>query len=269
MRTTAHSRSCANARDRIHAPPPPPDPPVVLLSLVALSLLQAVVWFFLSQPSSFICSAVVAYVRSKPDGEANVLRNVRAENKRSGFPPPADEEEAIGAHAFMYVAFVHHVLGSALLVLSYAWADEWLFRLGLSFEIGEGVQHLLQMAHAVIAPPGTKPISKMAKVIWIILIFHHSLGLLAGSVAYLYLASNPEVQILCALLLGAAVPAFVNLPLFPRGCLNSGSNARINSYLQVGSLAFMAYTRFVFFFPVCLRIAPVVFAPPSRRFRAC
>jgi len=79
-------------------------------------------------------------------------------------------------------------------------------------------------------------------------------------VAYLYLASNPEVQMLCALLLGAAVPGFANLPLFPLGDIyGTGGAAKANLVLASGGLVFMLYTRVIYFFPVCRRLVPMVF----------
>ena len=80
----------------------------------------------------------------------------------------------------------------------------------------------------------------MPKQIWPFIIMHHSLGLLSGSVAYVYLAGNSDVQILCAMLLGAAVPAFANLPLFALGGLNGGGMVeKVNVVLQLCSILFM------------------------------
>jgi hypothetical protein len=93
------------------------------------------------------------------------------------------------------------------------------------------------------------------------IILHHSLGLLAGTVAHLYLSGNSDVQLLCALLLGAAVPGYMNLPLFALGDLaGTGPVAKINICMVAGGLLFMLYSRVVIFFPICLRITPLVFA---------
>jgi len=245
-------------------PPPPPLPPPDegdITTLIGAALLQAVVWFFLSQSFSPIVVGINAYIKRVPNGQKNIYLNVKRQYEEAGFVAPDTVAKAVTGYCFNYVALIHHSIGTLCLVASYIKVDSSLFRVGLSFEIGEGVQHCLQIAHAYLSPPGTKPICDMAKPIWSLIICHHSLGLLAGSVAHLYLASNPDVQLLCALLLGAAVPGFANLPLMALGDLGgTGWVAKVNIALSAIAIAFMLYTRVLFFFPTCIRLTPTIFA---------
>ena len=245
---------------------PLPQPPFEealspFASLVGFALLQAIIWFLLSQANSPITLAVNSYINRIPNARKNVYLNVKKQYEEAGFVAPESESKAVTGHCFSYVALVHHSLGTLFLIASYVKQSELLFRVGLSFEIGEGVQHSSQIVHALLRPPGTMPICDMSKPIWAILACHHSLGLLAGSVAHVYLASNPDVQLLCALLLGAAVPGFINLPLMALGDLNgTGWAAKINIALSAASFAFVLYTRVIIFLPMCIRLTPTIFA---------
>lgn len=244
-------------------PPPPPPPPDEneWSTLVGFAVAQAIFWFLISQSWSPLVKMIVSFVKSIPGGKSNVYLNLKAQYTGAGFPPPESEDAALSGHAFSYVCLIHHLCGTGLLVASYMYNSAFLFRFGLSFEIGEGVQHALQMLHAVFYPPGTPPVCDMSKAVWPFILFHHSLGLLAGTVAHLYLANNAEVQVLCALLLGAAVPGFANLPLFPFGDLQgTGTVAKINCILQLCAFTFMLYTRVINFFPLCYRLVPATFA---------
>ena len=197
-----------------------------------------------------------------PRPPIRAVHNVKQQCADIGLPAPKSEESALeDLHAFNYVVLIHHSCGTALLIASYMQHSETLFRMGLSFEIGEGLQHALQLMHAYVFPPGTQPIRNMCGTIRVLVILHHSLGLLAGTVAHLYLSGNPDVQLLCALLLGAAVPGYMNLPLFALGDLaGTGPVAKINICMVAGGLIFTLYSRVVIFFPLCLRITPLVFA---------
>ena len=230
-------------------------------SLCAFAAVQALLWFMLSQPFSPIIRAAIWFVKRVPGGPANVFNNVKQQRADIGLPAAKSEESALEEHVSNYVVLIHHSCGTALLIASYMQHSETLFRMGLSFEIGEGLQHALQLMHAYVFPPGTQPIRNMCGTIRVLIILHHSLGLLAGTVAHLYLSGNPDVQLLCALLLGAAVPGYMNLPLFALGDLaGTGPVAKINICTVAGGLLFMLYSRVVIFFPLCLRITPLVFA---------
>ena len=77
------------------------------------------------------------FIARIPGGSRNVFLNTKQQYEFSGFPPPDSEENALAMHSFNYVALIHHTIGAALLLASFASNDAQLFRLGLSFEIGE------------------------------------------------------------------------------------------------------------------------------------
>ena len=230
-------------------------------SLCAFAAVQALLWFMLSQPFSPIIRAAIWFVKRVPGGPANVFKNVKQQCAEFGLAAPKSEESALEGHVSNYVVLIHHSCGTALLIASYMQHSETLFRMGSSFEIGEGLQHALQLMHAYVFPPGTQPIRNMCGTVRVYIILHHSLGLLGGPVVHLYLSGNPDVQLLCALLCAAPLPGYMNLPLFALGDLaGTGPVAKINICMVAGGLLFMLYSRVVIFFPICLRITPLVFA---------
>jgi len=230
-------------------------------SLCVFAAVQALLWFMLSQPYSPIIRAAIWFVKRVPGGPANVFKNVKQQCAVFGLAAPKSEESALEGHASEYVTLIHHLCGTALSIASYMQHSETLFRMGSSFEIGAGLRFVLQLMHAYVFPPGTQPIRNMCGTVRVYIILHHSLGLLGGPVVHLYLSGNPDAQLLCALLMAGALPGYMNLPLFALGDLaGTGPVAKINICMVAGGLLFMLYSRVVIFFPICLRITPLVFA---------
>mmetsp|Transcript_32092 Transcript_32092/g.105903 ORF Transcript_32092/g.105903 Transcript_32092/m.105903 type:complete len:380 (-) Transcript_32092:65-1204(-) len=225
-------------------------------SLVLLASCQAVAWFALSQPRSPIFALVRWYVGRFPGGRAHVLQRARADG--SGSVAARSEEDAMFAHCMEYLILAHHGCGAGIALLSFLLGSPRLFLLGLSFEIGEGVQHALQIAHARAWPArATAPFhSADAMALAPYILLHHSLGLLGGSVAHLYLSDNADVQLLTALLLGAALPYYTTLPLVP--LRPSDRIARVELLVQVCAFSFIVWTRFVHFLPLAWRLAPAI-----------
>ena len=238
-----------------------------LHSLVVYAVVQAGIWFVLSLPRWSPLSWVVSrFVNSVPNGVKNVHLNTNNQAVATGLPPYETEEEALTFHMFWYTCLVHHSLGAAACLAGYAFASPLFFRVGLSFEIGEGVQHGLQMLHALFYPPGTPPIAYFPKPAWVVLALHHSLGLVVGSVAHIHLSGHADVHLLSALLLFATVPGYFNLPLMAFGDVTGdGAVAKVNIAVQIFSNCFALYVRVVCFFPVVHRLLDVIYTEQAFR----
>ena len=89
--------------------------------------------------------------------------------------------------------------GAGIALLSFLLGSPRLFLLGLSFEIGEGVQHALQIAHARAWPArATAPFhSADAMALAPYILLHHSLGLLGGCRAMIWAPKNPKNSMWC------------------------------------------------------------------------
>jgi len=220
------------------------------VSLILLVIVQCFLGDLLWNTDGVLLRPIIACLKRHPTMLANALNNMADGCKKMGMPCTAE----------VWVMFnvgcgIHHVCGSTLALLGYLLGNVWLFRVGISFEIGEDVLHYGEMAYALVRPPGPKPFKLWPKATWAMLALHHSLGLTAGTFAYLNLADWPEVQWLVFLLLGGVVPGILGAPLQLFGDLTERSTVgKLNAVVAVGGFAFLLYARFVVYFPLALSL---------------
>jgi len=156
---------------------------------------------------------------------------------------------------------IHHTVAAFIIFLAYCSGSSTLFRLGISFEIGQDLLQYVQMALSLMYPPGFGPFATLPKVAWVFPILHHSLGLVAGIFAYFYLSDWTDVHRLAFVLIVAVLPGFVHKPLEALADLSQPSvYGKVNVVLQVIGMLFTFIMRFCLYFPMSFSLYNRVYA---------
>lgn len=178
--------------------------------LVGLSTAQAFVWNKLYSSQGPLLAPLVAWINSRPRIRSNVLLHARQEFASYGVEPTVD----YFCSGVVGIA-VHHSLAFAVAVLS-LWLDSTsLFRLSLTFEIGENLLHYAQMALTAFTTHRIDPWATCPKSLWAFVGIHHLIGLLAGSGAFLVASDHQwqDVRLYVCCLLGCVLPYYLKVPL--------------------------------------------------------
>jgi len=181
--------------------------------LILLALAQAAAWWMLYDPNGPMLRPLVMWIKRRNQTEANCIAHMVPELEAFGV---RDRSKMVNAFASSYVGVtVHHGIAAILAFLGYYYQNPFLFRFGLSFEIGEDIMHYTQMLVTKFSPPdqGIEPWSYTPKEAWLYVSLHHTIGLLAGSGAFLYTSDWEEVQLYVAVILFCVLPFYLKTPL--------------------------------------------------------
>lgn len=220
---------------------------VVLFFL--LLLVQLYISNLCYDTSAWLLSPIMGYMTQHPDKADNVVANLKPQVASLG----------IDATPTLWVQFnvgvaIHHGAAAFILFLAMCSGSPTLFRLGISFEIGEDLLHYVQMALSLIYPNlhhAKGPFATLPKVAWVFPVLHHALGLIGGTYAYFYLASWVEVHRLAFVLIIAVLPGLLNKPLEAMADLTKPSTyGKINIAFYIIGMAFTLIMRFCIYFPM-------------------
>lgn len=124
--------------------------------------------------------------------------------------------------SFWMIVALHHGLGGLLALIGLLGPKDsavfiTIFRLGLSFEIGEDVLHYCQMLYTVLFPPGAEVFAELWAdcSTWFGIACHHAVGLFAGSFVFIYMPENYLGQYCSVVLLLSAVPQLIPFMFMP------------------------------------------------------
>ena len=110
----------------------------MLGALVIILTLQVFAWWRLYDVSGPLLRPAVAWINADPIKQKNIGLYMIPELKSFGVKNFDSPERLVDNFATGYLAVVvHHGLAALFAFLGWYWASPWLFRLGLSFEIGE------------------------------------------------------------------------------------------------------------------------------------
>lgn len=123
----------------------------------------------------------------------------------------------VGNWSYWMIVALHHGLGGLLALIGASMNNIFLFRFGLSFEIGEDFLHYTEMLYTLLCPPGTETFGELWPdcKIWLGLAFHHTIGSVAGSFVFIFIPNWPDAQYCVVLLLISAVPQLIQFPFMP------------------------------------------------------
>lgn len=175
--------------------------------LAVLVAIQASIWGYLYWRGGLIRGPLLRWLEQP--GQETKRENVKLNG------------HCVNGWTFWMVVTIHHTLAGLLALFGYLHPNRelsvWLVRLGVSFEIGENVLHMIQMAWTYFLPPGSEMFGELFTTTsyWSGIFCHHLIGLAGGSFVFIYVPDWPEAQFVIVLLLLAVVPTCIEYPFMP------------------------------------------------------
>lgn len=213
------------------------------------------------------------YLHSWEFGFISILRNrimkwkaYKREIYRNFVNDPAVEilgfnTDPSGIYVWNLSTAFHHGWGGALMFAGWYLELPWLWRHGMLTEVaGYDILDYMRMIWTVAMPPGPLPMSTIissGSPYAILQIFHHSVGICAGSATILYFSEDPSFQWFGTVMLGG--PFFVIGPglLFNLYPPENKLPHVIDKGLQ---FAFWCHQRLYFFFTTAWVLLPLACA---------
>jgi len=231
----------------------------MIAALATSAVAQAALWHWLYAERGPLVASAVRWLGRRPTRAAAVVANARPQFSTYGIEAESDLVELWSSANLMVP--LHHGLATlfALLALQTTGPPDWsaptLIRAALSFEIGEDLLHYLQMVWTALRPErGVSPWRFMGRGTWAFIIVHHSLGLVAGSGAFLSdMSTWPEFHRCVFLLLFASLPCYLKSPLQMVADLSKPSLlGALGAAIDVGGLLVMIWVRLVEYLPMAI-----------------
>jgi hypothetical protein len=183
------------------------------IALASMVCGQMALWWYLNDTSSVLMRPVIRWIKRNPRVESNVVAHMIRDLKSYGISPSSQMVEYFAL--FCVAAPLHHGLAVLFTFLGYWLGSVQCYCIGVTFEIGEDAMHYVQMAVTHFAGPekGIAPWKDVPRSMWVYIGLHHSIGLVAGSFAFLCGSEWEETQLYSTLLLLCLLPNSLKLPL--------------------------------------------------------
>jgi len=174
---------------------------------------QIVAWWILYDVNGPFLKPIIRWINSNSAVRVNVVSHMMKDMRSYGISDQSTMVDLFGCT--QVAAPLHHCLAFLVTWLGYYRGSGMLFRLGVSFEIGEDLLHYAQMAVTALTPAGRgiAPWKDLPGNIWVFIGLHHLIGTAVGTFAFLYGSDVELIQLLTAMLLFCVVPQSLKLPL--------------------------------------------------------